>query len=102
MRCRPVAGKLVGTLLLALVAGCGGGAPGISVVGLENAPCGAAGLILFGTVPVRVVADGEGTFSVVRLSANEGPPQETTTAPFVIDLDTTALPDGTVRLVVTG
>ncbi|MBI5480716.1 MAG: PQQ-binding-like beta-propeller repeat protein [Deltaproteobacteria bacterium] len=102
MRHRPAARRLVGTLLLALAAGCADRPPGIRVVGLESAPCESGGAVLFGTVPVRVVADGDGTFSVVRLSANEGPPQETTTAPFVIDLDTTALPDGTARLVVEG
>jgi outer membrane protein assembly factor BamB len=102
MRHRLAAGRLVGTLLVALAAGCADHAPGIRVVGLASAPCASGGTVLFGTVPVRVVADGGGVFSAVRLSANEGPPQEATAAPFVIDLDTTTLPDGTARLVIEG
>jgi outer membrane protein assembly factor BamB len=106
MRHRLAAGRLVGALVLALVlalaAGCGEHPPGIRVVGLESAPCGSGGPVLFGVVPVRVVADGEGGFSAVRLSANDGPQQEVTEAPFVIDLDTATLPDGTARLVVEG
>jgi len=86
-----------------LVTGCGlEVAPELTFVGLTDASCGAKVPVHFGTLPVMIVPAREGEIQRVTLSVDAGAAEEVTAAPFLFQLDTTKLKDGTVKLEAVG
>ncbi len=83
--------------------GCGGESPAVlAFVGLTDAPCAKAKRVHFGSLPVLLGSTGQGTLQRVVFRVNEGLPSEAKVAPFLFQVDTTKLKDGTARLSATG
>ena len=90
-------------LAAVLVSGCGlEVAPALSFVGLTDVPCGTQGQVQFGSLPVMLTAARPGEIQRVTLSVNEGAVEEVTAAPYLFQVDTTKLKDGTVTLAAAG
>jgi outer membrane protein assembly factor BamB len=84
------------------VGSCGDGVhpSGIRVLGVTPGVCGSGG-VLFGQVPLRLEPEGQGAFRSVRVVVVSGgtlAPLTDSEAPFVVDLDTRQLTDGSVKL----
>ncbi len=74
----------------------------LAYVGLTDAACASAKRVHFGVVPVLLAPTGQGGLQRVTFRVNEGVAMEARVAPFLFQLDTTKLKDGTARLSATG
>ena len=90
-------------LAAALALGCGlEVAPALTFVGLTDVPCGSKGQVHFGSLPVMLAAARPGEIQRVTLSVNLGATVEVTDAPYLFQVDTSKLKDGTVTLTAAG
>lgn len=95
--------RLVFIALLVATAGCGGGdhPTDIRVLGVTPGACGVGGSVLYGKVPLRLEPEGFGAFTSVSVRVISGgsvAPLDDASAPFIVELDTTQLADGTAKL----
>ncbi|MCA9667613.1 MAG: PQQ-binding-like beta-propeller repeat protein [Myxococcales bacterium] len=93
-------------LLTASLAAAAGAAAGCSsssdattlrLPGIATGPCDSTLKALFGRVPLRFVADGP--ITSLRVTVGSAEPMVVDKAPYQVELDTTKLPDGTVKVV---